>query len=453
MLKPDGSLVIGIENRVGLNSMVGFPDHSGYPFTSLLPRFVAGAVVRLADFLLRPSSTTKRSPVTRGRYLTWTYTIPGYLKLLRAAGFRHVEAYWCYPSYNLAKFSGRLADRESVAEFAKWTIESGGRAIAVHKRLLAEALARSPPLISQCLAWTLWPNILLFASQEKHLVETDGMIPRKGGIKMSGPHRHQGTVSAMRLRRGKLTRLTRYSRFPLNASQPQENGVEQVGPLTFHVEHAEVREARAFDIFSRQDNRKLIDWLEEFQNRSARGQLDRTILAADLARLESSKEFASFGSRLRELIHVDFERLLDQLKGADYRIVPEHGDLWYGNILVEPNGAISVIDWEYSRQDGVQLFDFFYNLVTSMMAGQDPVASFSSNLDGAGPYSLIAKENLADFSQRHGWETVDMTNWLSYVLVRATVQHSPRMRGWSPSYVPFREILEKWQDADHRLLS
>src|SRR5207249_4415285 len=99
MLKPDGSLVIGIENRVGLNSMVGFPDHSGYPFTSLLPRFVAGAVVRLADFLLRPSSTTKRSPVTRGRYLTWTYTIPGYLKLLRAAGFRHVEAYWCYPSY------------------------------------------------------------------------------------------------------------------------------------------------------------------------------------------------------------------------------------------------------------------------------------------------------------------------------------------------------------------
>src|SRR5207245_4755948 len=119
MLKPDGSLFIGIENRLGLNYLVGSPDHSGYPFTSLLPRFVAAGLVRICDRLLRPSVTAKRSTLAGGRYLTWTYTIPGYIRLLRRAGFQHVEVYWCYPSYNLAKFSGSLRDRESVAEFAR----------------------------------------------------------------------------------------------------------------------------------------------------------------------------------------------------------------------------------------------------------------------------------------------------------------------------------------------
>ena len=453
MLKPDGSLVIGIENRIGLNSLVGFPDHSGYPFTSLLPRFVAAGLVRLGDLLLRPPLTTKRSALARGRYLTWTYTIPGYVKLLRRAGFRYVEVYWCYPSYNLAKFSGSLADRESVAEFAKWTIESGGRAIAVQKRLLAEALAYSPRLISQCLAWSLWPNILLLASQEKRGAQAGGMIPISDGIKMSGPHRHQGTVSSMKLKRGKLTRLTRFSRFPLHADQSEGSGVERVGALTFQVEHADVKEARAFDIFSRQDNRKLLDWLEGFQNAASRDRLDRTFLATELAYLESSREFASFSSRVKARVRSDFEGLLGHLKAADYRVVPEHGDLWYGNILVEPSGEISVIDWEYSRQHGVQPFDFFFHLITSMMAGQDPVASFSSNLDGEGPYSTIAKSNLDDFSRRQHLATGDLTNWITYVLVRATVQHSPRQRGWSPSYVSFREILEKWPFADHRILS
>ena len=144
---------------------------------------------------------------------------------------------------------------------------------------------------------------------------------------------------------------------------------------------------------------------------------------------------------------------MGHLSAVDYRVVPEHGDLWYGNILVDPTGEITIIDWEYSRPHGVQPFDFFYHWVTSMMAGQDPVVSFSSNLAGEGPYSAIAKSNLEDFSRRQRWAQGDLTNWMTYVLVRATVQHSPRERGWSPSYVTFREILEKWSLKEHRILS
>ena len=453
MLKPDGSLFIGIENRIGLNSLVGLPDHSGYPFTSLFPRFMAAGLVRLGDLLLRPSLTTKRSALARGRYLTWTYTIPGYLRLLRRAGFQHVEVYWCYPSYNLAKFSGSFADRESVAEFAKWTIDSGGRAIAVHKRLLAETLARSPRMISQFLAWSFWPNILLFASQQKPENPAEATIPMSDGIKMGGPHRRQGTVSSLKLKRGKLTRLTRFSRFPLDSNRSENGLVERVGPLTFHVEQAKVKEARAFDIFSRRDNQKLLDWLDGFQNPGSRERLDGTFLSQELEALSLSREFASFNTELRDRLNSDFEGLLGHLKAADYRDVPEHGDLWYGNILVEPNGEISVIDWEYSRPHGVQPFDFFYYLITSMMAGQDPVISFSSNLGGEGPYSSIAKSNLDDFSRRHGWARGDLMTWITYVLVRSVVQHSPRERGWSPSYVTFMEILERWPFTDTKILS
>ncbi|RMF97827.1 MAG: class I SAM-dependent methyltransferase, partial [Candidatus Schekmanbacteria bacterium] len=47
LLKPKGTLYIGIENRFSYESFNGAIDHSGLPYTNLLPRFLADIVVRL----------------------------------------------------------------------------------------------------------------------------------------------------------------------------------------------------------------------------------------------------------------------------------------------------------------------------------------------------------------------------------------------------------------------
>jgi SAM-dependent methyltransferase len=95
LLKNDGVLLIGIENRFGLSSFLGNRDHSGLPYTSLVPRAVA-------TFMLRHSSsrhyrTQKNTPK---QYRTYTYSERGLRNLLSDAGFAELSSYWADPGYN-----------------------------------------------------------------------------------------------------------------------------------------------------------------------------------------------------------------------------------------------------------------------------------------------------------------------------------------------------------------
>jgi ubiquinone/menaquinone biosynthesis C-methylase UbiE len=95
LLKDQGVLVIGIENRFGYGLFLGQTDHSGIAYTSLIPR-------RIASFMLRHSSTDHyRTELNRKReYRTYTYSERGYRRLLADAGFKEVSCYWAEPGYN-----------------------------------------------------------------------------------------------------------------------------------------------------------------------------------------------------------------------------------------------------------------------------------------------------------------------------------------------------------------
>jgi ubiquinone/menaquinone biosynthesis C-methylase UbiE len=95
LLKDDGVLVVGIENRFGYNMLLGACDHSAIPYTSLVPR-------RVATFMLRHSSATHHRTRLNPRreYRTLTYSERGYRKLLSESGFANVSSYWAEPGYN-----------------------------------------------------------------------------------------------------------------------------------------------------------------------------------------------------------------------------------------------------------------------------------------------------------------------------------------------------------------
>jgi len=95
LLKSNGALVIGIENRFGMPLIRGGMDHSGLSYTSLVPRWLATRMLqRTKGPHFRMTLNSKRE------YRTYTYSYRGYRKLLRQAGFDAVSVYWAHPGYN-----------------------------------------------------------------------------------------------------------------------------------------------------------------------------------------------------------------------------------------------------------------------------------------------------------------------------------------------------------------
>ena len=95
ILKDDGVVVIGIENRFGYPAFLGGDDHSGVPYTNLMPRALASLYLRFAN---KPSH---RMTIGRRRqYRTYTYGERGYRRLLADSGFDRTRFYWADPGYN-----------------------------------------------------------------------------------------------------------------------------------------------------------------------------------------------------------------------------------------------------------------------------------------------------------------------------------------------------------------
>ncbi len=87
-LAPDGVLVIGIENRIGLKYLLGCPDdHLGVPGVGCL----------------EPDLARRRWLAARGQELqAFTYSLTELDALLRSAGYARIEFFGAFPDYKLA---------------------------------------------------------------------------------------------------------------------------------------------------------------------------------------------------------------------------------------------------------------------------------------------------------------------------------------------------------------
>ena len=134
LLKPRGLVCVGIENRVGWALLRGAPDHSGLPYTSMMPR-------RLAAIWCRRRSDAYRSDANVG-YRTYTYSLPGYRKLFSEAGFTKVEVYHAWNGYNKPTVLLPLADDRALRAFyRRRTTTSSLRNVV--KRAAADVTART----------------------------------------------------------------------------------------------------------------------------------------------------------------------------------------------------------------------------------------------------------------------------------------------------------------------
>jgi len=114
LMKQGGWLYVGIENRFGFNLLLGGQDHTGLPFTSLVPRRMASLYMRLR------SPKGYLTDVTQSEYRTYTYHASGYRRLLQDAGYHQVDILWANPGYNLPTAMGYMDDANSFSYFTRY---------------------------------------------------------------------------------------------------------------------------------------------------------------------------------------------------------------------------------------------------------------------------------------------------------------------------------------------
>lgn len=137
-VKPGGHVAVAIENRWGINTFLGEIDHSGLPFTNLMPRAMASWWVN------RHAARFRNNASTRG-YRTYTYGLGGYQALMHEAGAGDVAVYALLPHYNIPRAIVPLAPRRcsiSQQEYAIDEIWQRASPLATMMRYGLRALVR-----------------------------------------------------------------------------------------------------------------------------------------------------------------------------------------------------------------------------------------------------------------------------------------------------------------------
>jgi len=136
-LKPDGTFLLGIENRFCPIYFLGKTNHNDLPFTPIMPRFMAHALTYLF----------RRKP-----YTTYTYTNNGYKKLFREAGFEKISVYPVLFSYQEPKFIFNSMDglKEVLRKFGVHPIfDLGARALSYFPKTILIKLVPSYIIIGK----------------------------------------------------------------------------------------------------------------------------------------------------------------------------------------------------------------------------------------------------------------------------------------------------------------
>ena len=99
LLAPEGNLYIGIENRFGMDQLLGAKDpHGDFSYTAVLPRVLSSRVVNYHNYF--KSKVPFRKFNVRA-YRTYTYSYWGLKSMLKKAGFQKISIYAAFPSYSL----------------------------------------------------------------------------------------------------------------------------------------------------------------------------------------------------------------------------------------------------------------------------------------------------------------------------------------------------------------
>jgi SAM-dependent methyltransferase len=301
VLKPTGTLVIGIENRYGAHYFAGArEEHVGLPFVSLLPRALARAYCRAT---------------TRPPFETPTHSERALRTLLRSEGFETRFAY-PLPSYSEPQFAFDEGDVKSgrdfyLRHFFHFTSRS--------RRLAGRMLAVAPTWLVRAVAPSFW------------VVASRARAPRQAPAVAIGKPTIDGTVKVFDFARATVSRYDRRS-------------------LRFSERVALVDGWNA---------RRWINWPLSSRSRRRRAehvlrQLTGEFASVDRGPWEDSVGEEALGEAARGLEAIEHDlpqhtlawchRAIERVRVLEPEVGLEHGDFRLVNLIVCPDGRLVAVD-------------------------------------------------------------------------------------------------------------
>ncbi|HEX8817046.1 MAG TPA: methyltransferase domain-containing protein [Terriglobales bacterium] len=390
LLKDDGRLVIGIENRLSRGSFRGGLDHSGVAYTNLMPRWLA------SWYLRRKVEPHHRMSLNAERqYRTYTYTERGYRKLLAESGFRASDFYWADPGYNqphaMVPLTGHFVRRHCGRKQDGLQYRRHG-----WRRLAAAVAELAMPLVA--------PEFVIFAAK---VPSGDGhgpasriseLVPELAGAKPScslytAPFSHRSAVWAFdsganqpRMivkvsdgsAAGSKAVAAEFSGLSLVASRlaaagdvgfavPQPGRCWKNGRLTLATEAA-VRGSTIAARFAGCPFRAFSRLGEQLSQcigistriaKLLRGEAAVELVGDDDRRIPGG--FEGSDGDLRLLTEVNQRRRCRDLSWV------QHGDYTIENILFDSSSqSIGIVDWEHMVRGVMPLYDVFSLLISAL---------------------------------------------------------------------------------------
>lgn len=458
VLKDGGCLYIGIENRIGYRNFLGERDHSGLPFTSILPRRLSSLVVSLASSAYKKRLYRKKVSA----YRTYTYTLPGYLKLLRKAGFSQVDFYWT-SNYNYPKFSGNVSDSSALNFYLKakraWRIR--GKPFKLRDKVylsLPEGLQK----ILFTVGIQLFPFFLIFAykGQKGQTLESQ-LLKRVSTEKMSFLRVSGGDYDDSNIMyflvdtaTNDLHSVVKIPRFwqgskVLNEKEKRLSVFNDFSFKTTRLEGTPVYIEKKIphtrmEILNPSHNFLALKWLINFQNKTEKGFLSSEDLDSDCSLLTEYLSLTKLDSKVKRKVRGDLMQLSSHLDAKKVPKTSEHGDYCAANILIKGRNVF-VVDWEDYKDSGNPLFDFGFFVITNSKSTESSVyESFYKNFTGKGQYSNILKQIARRFLNEKNLETETLNLVIPYTLVRFIRDHDPRFQRWKYNFAVFHRLLESW---------
>jgi SAM-dependent methyltransferase len=427
-LRPGGTLVMGCENRYALSRFLGGKDHTGLPYTSLLPRRLAGWVVRRYRHTGGSFVSAFRGHEEWRDYRTWTHSTWGYERLLRAAGFNRVDSYWVYPSDNLPGLMGRLDDGNSVRELLDFAVRNidfrvGGTNFARFFLRLRWA-ARLRPLM-RLVQRLLTPDMFFVARRDGDAVGGAGLDAAVGPYSF----RWSGSNKVIWFgQKGKSRSVVKAPRFPRDAAQvaTEERVLGEQNGFTVEVDRRGERvlyrepflEGRPIDCLSSAHNLSALEWLVRFQRRTKAGGLDPSAREREVTLWLDRFDREVGDDEPRAQARAAARRLLEFAGSSPWPQVAEHGDFWWRNLLRRANGELVVIDWQHHREKGDPLFDFALLVQTHWETARAVPGSRGSD----------TPKLIAHFAAATGLSPDTIYAYFPYALVRRAVRSSAMPR-------------------------
>jgi SAM-dependent methyltransferase len=437
VLSDKGCLYIGIENRFGFPFLLGAKDHSGLSYTSLLPRNVANFVVRKFGYSGGIYGDKSKKQKEKRGYYTYTYSILGYSSLLRQAGFKF-KPYWVFPSYNNPNISGKLDDKIGLKGFIRYIRNTTTRFKIV--LLILEKMDKSILGLSASL---FTPSFLFYCYKNQFEESFDNIIANntllENYIVLSEGSRIKYILYDKKGEPSKVVHLKRYGyHLPSTIALHDKTSPDIADPS----ERAWVEDwipGKILNPLKFDEVQMAIEWLINFQNKTHLFPMTKNDIALEVNSVRRDL------LQLPDLNTLQYRRLVDDYElyvgSLNVDKTAEHGDFWYGNILVDSTGCqINVIDWEYFREKGDPFYDFVFFIITAVQLSSGSAEEFISIINGSGKFNPIMRKLQDRINSHFGFE-LNLGKLIPYTMLRFIVRKQLERGVHDKTVVQYKNIL------------